>query len=62
MDEDSTTNQTKWCLVEVKGSLEKFPRANPWIERGLMEKIEGEVGLWQKKVSKVQWKCGVNAS
>ncbi len=61
MDEDSTTNQTKWCLVEVKGPFKKFPRANPWIKRGLMEKIEGEFGLWQRKVPKVRWKCGVNA-
>jgi hypothetical protein len=29
MDEDVTTNRTKWCLVEVKGLLEKFPCANP---------------------------------
>jgi hypothetical protein len=61
MDEDATTNQTKWSLVEVEGTLEKFPRTNPWIEHGLMEKIEGEFSLWQKKVPKVRWKCGVNA-
>jgi hypothetical protein len=53
MDEDTTTNWTKWHLVEVKGPLEKFPRTNPWIESGLMEKIEGEFSLWQKKVPKV---------
>jgi hypothetical protein len=50
MDEDATTNRTKWCLVEVKGPLEKFPRNNPWIEHGLTEKIEGEFSLGQKKV------------
>ncbi len=62
MDEDTTTNQTKWSLVEVKGTLEKFPPTNPWIERGLTEKIEGEFSLWQKKVPKVRWKCGVGVS
>jgi hypothetical protein len=62
MDEDATTNWTKWCLVEVKGPLEKFPRANPWIEQGLQEKIEGEFSLWQKKVPKVWGKCRINAS
>ncbi len=62
MDEDATTKWTKWTFVEVEGSLEKFPRTNPWIEHGLMEKIEGEFSLWQKKVPKVQWKCGVDAS
>ncbi len=53
MDEDATTNQTKRCLVEVKGPLEKFPCTNPLIESGLTEKIEGEFSLWQKKVPKV---------
>jgi hypothetical protein len=47
MDEDATTNQTKQCLVEVKGPLEKFPCPNPWIERGLPEKVEDEFSLWQ---------------
>ncbi len=61
MDEDTTTNQTKWHLVELKGSLETFPSTNPWIESGLMEKIEGEFSLWQKKVPKVRWKGGVDA-
>jgi hypothetical protein len=61
IDEDVTTNRTKWSLVEVKGTLEKFACTNPWIEHGLTEKIEGEFSLWQKKVQKVRWKCGVNA-
>jgi hypothetical protein len=61
MDEDSKTNRTKWCIEEAKGPMEKIPHTNPWIECG-MEKIEGEFGLWQKKVSKVRWKCEVNAS
>ncbi len=56
MDEDVTTNQTKWRLVEVEGSLEKFPCTNPCIESGLTEKIEGELSLWEKKVPKVRWK------
>jgi hypothetical protein len=46
MDEDATTNQTKWHLVKVEGPLEKFPCTNPWIEHGLTEKIEGEFSLW----------------
>jgi hypothetical protein len=62
MDEDATTNRTKWCLVEVKGPLEKLPHTNPWIEHGMMEKIEGEFSLWQKKVPKVRGTCGVDAS
>jgi hypothetical protein len=41
--------------------LDKFPCTNPWIEQGLTEKIEGEFSLWQKKVPKVWWKCGVDA-
>ena len=49
MDEDATTNRTKWSLVEVK------------IEHGLTEKIEGKFSLWQKKVSKARGKCGVDA-
>ena len=49
-------------FVEVKGPLEKFPLANPCIEHGLLEKIEGEFSLWQKKVPKVRWKGGVNAN
>jgi hypothetical protein len=61
MDEDVTINRTKWHLIEVEGVLEKFPRTNPWIESVLMEKIEGEFSLWQKKVPKVRWKGGVNA-
>jgi hypothetical protein len=61
MDEDATANRTKWHLVEVKGALEKFPCTYPWIEHGLMEKIEGEFSLWEKKVPKVRWKGGVHA-
>jgi hypothetical protein len=61
MDEDATTNWTKWCLVEVKAPFEKFPHANHWIEHGLPEKIEGEFSLWQRKVPKVRGKCRVNA-
>jgi hypothetical protein len=61
VDEDATTNQTKWCLVEVKGTLEKLPCANPWIECGLTEEIEDEFSLWQKKVPKVWEKCRVDA-
>ena len=45
MDEDATTNQTKWHLVKAEGPLKKISCANPWIEHGLMEKIEGEFGL-----------------
>ena len=48
MDEDVTTNRTKWSLVEVEGTLEKFPCTNPWIEHGLPEKVEGELDLVQK--------------
>ncbi len=57
-----TTNWTKWCLVEVKGPLEKIPCTNPGIESGLllMEKIEGKFSLWQKKVPQVRWKGGVD--
>jgi hypothetical protein len=62
MDKNATTNRTNWCLVEVKGPLEKFPPADPWIERGLPEKAESEFSLWQKKVQKVQGKCRTDAS
>ncbi len=34
--------------------------SNPWIESGLVEKIEGEFSLWQKKVPKVRWKGEVD--
>jgi hypothetical protein len=61
MDEDATTNWTKWSLVEVEGTLEIFPCTNPWVEHGLREKIEGEFSLWQKKVPEVRWKCKVDA-
>jgi hypothetical protein len=46
----------------VESCLEKFPHSYPWIERGLTEKIEGELSLWQKKVPKVRWKSKVDAS
>jgi hypothetical protein len=62
MDEDSITNQTKWCLVEVEGPLEKFICTNPWIKLGLTEKIEGEFSLWQKRVPKELWKGRVDVS
>jgi hypothetical protein len=62
MDEDATTKRAKWSLVKVKGTLEKFPHANPWIEHGLTEKIKGELSLWQKKAPKVWGKCGVEVS
>ncbi len=45
MDENVTTNRTKWRPVEVEAPLEKFPHTNPLIESGLMEKIEGEFSL-----------------
>ncbi len=61
MDEDGTTNWTKQSFVKVEGSLEKFPRTDPWIECGLPKKIEGEFSMWQKKVPKVQGSCGINA-
>jgi hypothetical protein len=61
MDEDATTNQTKWSLVEVEWTFKKFPCTNPWIEHGLTEKIEGELSLWKKKDPKEQWKSGVDA-
>jgi hypothetical protein len=61
MDKDATTNWTKWRLVEVERPLEKFPHTNPWIESGLMEKIEGEFSLWQKKILQVWWKGQVDA-
>jgi hypothetical protein len=60
MDEDGTTNLTRRCLVEVEEPMEKFPCTNPWIESGLMEMIEGDFSLWQKKVPKIQWKGAVN--
>jgi hypothetical protein len=60
MDEDGTTNWTKWCLVKVKGPSKKIPRPNPWIEHSLTEKIEGKFSLWQKKVPKVWGKSRVN--
>ncbi len=54
MDEDATTNRTKWHLVEVKGPLEKSPHTNSWIEHDLMEKIERVFSLQQKKAPKVR--------
>jgi hypothetical protein len=62
MDEDRTTIQTKWRLVEVKGPLEKIPCTDSWTEHGLPEKIEGEFGLGQYKTLKVWGKCGNDAS
>jgi hypothetical protein len=46
---------------EVEWALEKFPCTNPLIESGLMEKIEGELGLWKKKDPTVWWKGKVDA-
>jgi hypothetical protein len=37
MDEDATTNWAKWHLVEVEGTLEKFPCTDPLVESCLVE-------------------------
>ena len=56
MDEDPTTNRSKRCLFEVKGTLEILPSADPRVESGLPKKIEGQFGLWEKQVSEIQGK------
>jgi hypothetical protein len=61
MDKDVTTNWAKRCLVEVKGTLEKIPRTDPWVKQCLAKKIEGEISLWKEKVPKVRGKHGINA-
>jgi hypothetical protein len=54
MDEDRTINWAEQYLVEVKKTLEELPHTDPWVERCLSKKIEGEFGLWKEKIPKVQ--------
>ncbi len=61
MDENPTTNWTQWCLVEIKGPLKELPCTDPRVDRGLMQQIEGEFGLWEKEVPKVGWKYSIDA-
>ncbi len=60
MNEDATTNWAKQRLVEVEGTLEKIPRTDSWVKQCLVEKIEGELGLWKEKAPKVRGKCRIN--
>jgi hypothetical protein len=41
MDEDPTTDRSERRLVEVKGTLEVLPSADPRVESGLPKEIEG---------------------
>jgi len=50
VDENPKSNWVKWRLVEIKCPLKEFPCADPRVERGLAQKIEGEFGLWEKEV------------
>jgi hypothetical protein len=49
MDEDATTKWAEQYLVEVKGTLEKFPCTDHWVKQRLVEKIEGELSLWRRR-------------
>jgi hypothetical protein len=62
MDEDPTSHRTKWCLNEVKRPLKEPPCTDPRVDCGLTKQIEGEFGLWEKKVPKVWGKCSIDTS
>ena len=62
MDEDATTNWTKWCLVEVKRAMEEFPCGDSWIKRRLAEEIEREFRLREEKVPEIGGKRFVHTS
>jgi hypothetical protein len=53
MDEDPTTYRSKGGLVEVKGTLEIPPSADPQVESGLPKEIEGQFHLWEKQVPEI---------
>jgi hypothetical protein len=56
VDEDRTTNWPWWRLVEVKWPLKKIPCSDLRVESGLLEEIEGKLGLREKEVPKVRWR------
>ena len=56
MNENTTTNWSKWSLVEVKGTLEVLPSADPRVERGLPKEIECQFRLWEKQVPEIRGK------
>jgi hypothetical protein len=61
MDEDPTTNWTKWRLVEIERPLKEFPSTDSGIQSGLPKKIEGKFGLWEKEIPKVGSKSSIDS-
>ncbi len=53
MDEDPATDRSKRRLVEVKGTLEILPSADPRVESGLPKEIEGQLRLGEKQVPEI---------
>ena len=54
VDLDSGAGRGKWGAVEIKGSMELFPRGEAGIDAGGAQKIETEDGLRQEFVPKVE--------
>ena len=48
MNKNTTTNWSKWSLVEVKGTLEVFPGRDLRVEGRLPKEIKSQFGLWQE--------------
>jgi hypothetical protein len=62
MDEHTTTNRSKWSLVEVKWSLEVLPRGDSGVESRLSEEIKGKLCLGKEEVPKVWGKGWIHTS
>jgi hypothetical protein len=48
MNKNTTTNWSKWSLVEVKGTLEVFSSGYPRGKGRLPKEIKSQFGLWQE--------------
>ena len=59
MNEDPATYRSQRRLVKVKGALEELRSADPRVESGLPEEIEGKFSLWEPQVSEIRGKSGV---
>jgi hypothetical protein len=59
MDEDPTTNWTQRHLVEIERPLKEFPSTDLRVQGGLLKKIEGKFGLWEKEIPQIWRKSGI---
>jgi len=60
MDEDPTTSWTQGRLVEIKRPLKEFPSTDPRVQSGLLKKIEGKFGLWEKEIPQIRRESSID--